>query len=41
MYMYIDGRIFGGIPNMLVFCNFLEILMVSDKTIHSSINKTH
>ena len=25
---------FGGIPKMLVLCNFLRILMVSDKTIH-------
>ena len=54
MYMYIhvtlNGRIFGGIPEMLVFkCNFLRKLMVSDKKIcrafrtheYNSINKTH
>ena len=33
MYMYIllYGRIFGGIPNMLVICNILKKFMVSDK----------
>ena len=38
MYMYIllYGQILGGIPKMLVLCNFLEILMVSDKTIHKA-----
>ena len=25
-------KIFGGIPKVLVLCNFLKILMVSDKT---------
>ena len=35
MYMYVHDsmvRFFGGIPKMLVLCNFLEILTVSDKT---------
>ena len=30
------GNILGGIQTMLVFCNFLKILMVSDKTIHKA-----
>ena len=34
------GKIFGGIPKMLVLGNFLEILMVSDKTIHK-VFRTH
>ena len=25
------GKIFGGIPKKLVLCNFLQILVVSDK----------
>ena len=29
-------RFSGGIPKMLVLCNFLEILMVSDKIIHKA-----
>ena len=39
----IDGKIVGGIPKMLVFCNFLQILMVSDKMIHKAfrIHKTY
>ena len=28
---WLYGKIFGGIPKMLVLCNFLKILMVSDK----------
>ena len=36
MYITLDGNFFGGIPKMLVLCNFLKILMVSDKTIHRS-----
>ena len=31
MYMCNYGNIFGGILKMLVLCNFLKILMVSDK----------
>ena len=31
---------FGGIPKMLVLCNFLKILMVSDKMIHRAF-RTH
>ena len=30
----------GGIPKMLLLCNFLKILMVSDKTIHRAF-RTH
>ena len=37
--MYIT-LIFGGIPKLLVSCNFLQILMVSDKTIHRAFS-TH
>ena len=40
MYMYLYGKIFGGIPKMLVLCNFLKILMVSDKVIHKAF-RTH
>ena len=29
-------KIFGGIPKMLVLCNFLKILMVSDKIIQKA-----
>ena len=38
----IYGKIFWGILKMIVFCNFLEILMVSDKLIHKAfrIHKT-
>ena len=38
---------FWGISKMLVLCNFLNMLMVSDKTIHrafsstNSLKKTH
>ena len=28
MYIKLYGEIFGGIPKMLVFCNFLKILTV-------------
>ena len=31
---YVHGRIFGGIPKMLVLGNFLRKWMVSDKKIH-------
>ena len=34
------GKIFGGIPKMLVLCNFLKILLVSDKIIHRGF-RTH
>ena len=34
--MYLYGKISGGIPKNLVLCNFLKILMVSDKTIHKA-----
>ena len=30
----------GGMPKMLVLCNFLKILMVSDKTLHRAY-RTH
>ena len=30
------GKIFGGILKMLVLCNFLKMLVVSDKTIHNA-----
>ena len=30
----------GGIPKMLVLCNFLKILMVSDKMLHKAF-RTH
>ena len=33
-------KFLGGIPKMLVLCNFLKILMVSDKTIHKAF-RTH
>ena len=38
MYINLHGKIFGGIPKikMLVFGNFLKILMVSDKMIHGA-----
>ena len=35
--MYITGRILGGIPKMLVLCNFLRKFMVSDKKIHRAL----
>ena len=35
-----NGRIFGGIPKILVLCNFLRELMVSDKKIHRAF-RTH
>ena len=31
---------FGGSPKILVLCNFLKMLMVSDKTIHKAF-RTH
>ena len=34
MYMYTYGKMLGGIPKTLVLCDFLKILMVSDKMIH-------
>ena len=30
-YVHNYGNIFGGSPNILVLCNFLKLLMVSDK----------
>ena len=33
-YVHNSDRIFGGIPKMLVLCNFLRKLMVSHKKIH-------
>ena len=42
------GKIFGGIPKILVLCNILKMLMVSDKMFHRafknscySVNKNH
>ena len=32
-----NSRIFGGIPKILVLCNFLRKLMVSDKKIHRAL----
>ena len=42
MYTHVQlyGKIFRGIPKMLVLCNFLKIFMVSDKTIHKAF-RTH
>ena len=46
MYMYINlqsymyCKIFRGIPKVLVLCNFLKILMVSDKMIYKAF-RTH
>ena len=37
---YLYGRILGGIPIMLVLCNFLQKLMVSNKKIHRAL-RTH
>ena len=37
---YLYGRILGGIPIMLVLCNFLRKLMVSNKKIHRAL-RTH
>ena len=34
MHILLYGKIVGGIPKILVLCNFLQILMVSDKIIH-------
>ena len=39
-YVHVHGKIFGGIPKMLVLCNFLKILMFSDKMIHRAF-RTH
>ena len=37
-----QSKIFGGITKMLIVCNFLETMMVSDKMIHKAfkIHKT-
>ena len=40
MYITLMVNILGGIPKMFVFCKFLKILMVSDKTIHKAF-RTH
>ena len=40
MYITLHGRIFGGIPKILVLCNFLRKLMVSGKNIHRAF-RTH
>ena len=41
MYISLDyGRIIGGIPIILVLCNFLRKLMVSSKKIHRAL-RTH
>ena len=37
----IHGRILGGIPIMLVLCNFLRKLMVSNKKIHSGFENSY
>ena len=34
MYITNYGKNFGGIPKILVLCNFLTKMMVSDKMIH-------
>ena len=40
-YVYkLYGSIFGASPKMLVLCNFIRKLMVSDKTIHRAF-RTH
>ena len=39
-YVHNSGRIFVGIPKMLVLCNFLKILMASDKMNHKAY-RTH
>ena len=36
----LHGKTFGGISNILVLCNFLKILKVSDKMIHKAF-RTH
>ena len=35
--LHVHGRIFGGIPKMLVLCSFLRKLMVPDKKIHRAL----
>ena len=37
MYVHNSGKIFGGIPKFIFFCNFLKILMVSDKMIYRAL----
>ena len=39
-YVHNYGKIFGGILNTLILCNFLKTVMVSDKTIHKAF-RTH
>ena len=34
------GKLFDGIPKILVLCNFLKVLLVSHKTIHKAF-RTH
>ena len=38
---YLYGRIIGGIPIMLVLCNFLRKLMVSNKKIHRALENSY
>ena len=34
LYTSFYGKLFGGIPKMLILGNFLKMLMVSDRIIH-------
>ena len=39
--LYLYGRILGGIPIMLVLCNFLRKLMVLNKEIHRALRTSY